>query len=55
MKLQDILNGIMPSLLPLLATMLIVFLLRKNITPNKLIVGVFAIALVLSACGLLAA
>lgn len=54
MKLQEILNGIMPSMLPLIATFILVFLLRKKITPNKLILGIFAVALVLSLISFLA-
>lgn len=54
MKLQEVLNGIMPSMLPLIATFIIVKLLRKKITPNKLIIGIFAVALVLSLLGILA-
>jgi len=54
MALQDILDSIVPSLLPLVTTLTIVKLLRKKITPNKLIVGIFAVALVLSLTGILA-
>lgn len=54
MKLQEILNGIMPSMLPLIATFILIFLLRKKITPNKLVLGIFAAALVLSLIGFLA-
>lgn len=53
MKLQDVFDGIMPSMLPLIATMIIVKLLRKGTRPNKLILGIFAVALVLSITGLL--
>lgn len=53
MKLQDVLDSVMPSMLPLIATFSIVKLLRKKITPNKLIIGIFAVALVLSLLGIL--
>lgn len=53
-KVQEILDGIMPSMLPLISTLIIVRLLRKKITPNRLIVGIFAAALVLSALKILA-
>lgn len=53
MKLQDVLDGVMPSMLPLIATFIIVKLLRKKVTPNKLIIGIFAVALVLSLLGIL--
>lgn len=55
MKLQDILDGIMPSMLPLISTFIIVKLLRKKITPNKIIIGIFAVALVLSLLKILSA
>lgn len=54
MKLQDILDGIVPSLLPLISTFILVRLLRKKVTPNKLIIGIFVVALVLSALKILA-
>lgn len=54
MKLQEILDGIIPSLLPLISTFILVKLLRKKVTPNKLIIGIFAVALVLSVLNILA-
>lgn len=54
MKLQEVLDSVMPSMLPLISTFIIVKLLRKKITPNKLIIGIFAISLVLSLLGILA-
>jgi fructoselysine and glucoselysine-specific PTS system IID component len=47
-KLQEVLDGIVPSLLPLLTFMVLIALLRKKINPNKLIVGIFIAALLLS-------
>lgn len=54
MALQDVLDDIMPGLLNLLLTMGIVKLLRKEITPNKLILGIFILALILSLLGIVA-
>jgi len=48
LKVQELLDGIMPSMLPLITTFVLVWFLRKKVTPNKLIVGIFAVALVLS-------
>lgn len=47
-KLQEMLNGIVPSMLPLVAMLILAALLRKRITPNKLLIGIFVVALVLS-------
>lgn len=47
-KLQAVLDGIVPGLMPLLAFIVLVVLLRKRISPNKLIIGVFVVALLLS-------
>lgn len=53
-KVQEILDGIMPSMLPLISTLILVKLLRKKITPNKLILSIFVVALILSALKILA-
>jgi len=53
MKLQDVLNGIMPSMLPLIVTMIIVYLLRKNISSNKILIGIFIVSFITSALRLL--
>ena len=52
--LQGVLDDIMPGILNLITTMAIVKLLRKRITPNKLILGIFIVALILSLVGFLA-
>jgi len=48
LKVQEMLDGIMPSMLPLITTFVLVWFLRKGVTPNKLIIGIFVVALVLS-------
>jgi len=48
MSLQDILNGIMPGLLPLLATMGISWLLRKKFSALKVIGCIFVFAFVIA-------
>ena len=53
-KLQDVLNSIVPCMLPLIATFILVGLLRKKITPNKLVLGIFIAALILSVLGIFA-
>lgn len=52
-KVQEILDSILPSMLPLISTLILVKLLRKKITPNKLILGIFVVALILSALKIL--
>jgi len=54
-KLQAVLDGIVPNLMPLLAFVALVALLRKRINPNKLLVGIFVVALLLSLVKFLAA
>ncbi|MGB9780844.1 PTS system mannose/fructose/sorbose family transporter subunit IID [Caldanaerobacter sp.] len=48
LKVQEMLDDIMPSMLPLITTFVLVWFLRKRVTPNKLIIGIFVVALVLS-------
>lgn len=51
-NLQEVLDGIMPSMLPLIVVMILVRLLGKH-APTKLIAEIFAVALVLSLVGFL--
>ncbi|GCF95651.1 PTS mannose transporter subunit IID [Enterococcus florum] len=50
-NIQELLDGIMPSLLPLGLTMLLVFLFNKKLTSGKLVIFIFILALVLSLLG----
>jgi len=52
-SVQEVLDSIMPSMLPLTATLIIIFLLRRNITPNKILIGIFVIAFLLGGPGIL--
>ncbi|MFK9093804.1 PTS system mannose/fructose/sorbose family transporter subunit IID [Bacillus salipaludis] len=52
-SVQDILDSIMPGMLPLLATVLMIFLLKRNISPGKIIIGVFIISFLLGGPGIL--
>lgn len=47
-KLQEVLDGILPSMLPLISFIVLVALLKKKVNPNKLILGIFAVTLILS-------
>lgn len=52
---QDLLDGIMPSLLPLCGTALVYWLLsKKGMTSNKAILIVIVIGLLLGCTGILA-
>ncbi|WP_066059951.1 PTS system mannose/fructose/sorbose family transporter subunit IID [Robertmurraya korlensis] len=50
-KVQEVLNQIFPSLLPLLFTVLIYFLLRKNVKVTYLIVGTLLFGIAAKAIG----
>lgn len=50
-NIQELLDGIMPGLLPLGLTMLLVFLFNKKLTSGKLVIFIFALALILSLLG----
>lgn len=52
-SIQEVLDSIMPSMLPLLATVIIIFLLKRNITPNKILIGIFILAFLLGGPGIL--
>lgn len=54
-SVQEVLDSIMPSMLPLAATLIIIFLLRRNISPNKILIGIFAVSFLLGGTGILAA
>src|SRR5699024_4782960 len=50
---EDVLDEIMPGMLPLIATLIIVFLLRRNISPVKILIGVFIVSFILGGPGIL--
>lgn len=50
-NIQELLDGIMPGLLPLGLTLLLVFLFNKKFTSGKLVIFIFVLALVLSLLG----
>lgn len=52
-SVQDVLDSIMPSMMPLIATLIIIFLLKRNVTPNKILIGIFVLAFLLGGPGLL--
>ncbi len=51
--LQNILNMVMPNLLPLGVVMLFYFLLKKNVSPMKIVLGTFVGGILLSVIGVL--
>jgi mannose/fructose/sorbose-specific phosphotransferase system IID component len=53
MKVQDVLNGIIPSMLPLAATFILVYFLKKGIKPNMLLLWIFIISFIAGAFGIL--
>jgi len=52
-KVQEVLDSIMPSMLPLVATMIMVFFLRKGTRPNTIILGIFIVSFIASIFGVL--
>lgn len=52
-KLQEVLDSIMPSMLPLIATMIMVFFLRKGTKPNTILLAIFVISFIASIFGVL--
>lgn len=52
-KIQDVLDGIMPSMLPLAVTFIAVWLLRRRIRPDVVLAVLFVGAFVLGAVGIL--
>ncbi|MCR4432124.1 MAG: PTS system mannose/fructose/sorbose family transporter subunit IID [Tepidanaerobacteraceae bacterium] len=52
-KLQEVLNSIMPSMLPLIATLIMVFFLRKGTKPNTILLGIFISSFIASIFGIL--
>ncbi|WP_027417211.1 PTS system mannose/fructose/sorbose family transporter subunit IID [Aneurinibacillus terranovensis] len=53
MKVQEILDGIVPSMLPLIATLLLVYFLKKGTKPNTLLLWIFIISFAAGAFGIL--
>lgn len=51
-NLQELLDGIMPGILPLGLTLFLVFLFHKKFTSGKLVIFIFAFSLVLSLLGI---
>lgn len=51
LKIQEILDGIVPHLLPVAATMLLFWALRKRISMNRLILAVFVVAIAGASAG----
>mgnify|MGYP003883278539 FL=1 len=52
-QVQEVLDSIMPSMLPLIATMIMVFFLRKGTRPNTILLGIFIISFIASIFGIL--
>lgn len=52
-KVQEVLDSIMPSMLPLIATMIMVFFLRKGTRPNTILLGIFILSFIASIFGIL--
>lgn len=52
-KLQTILDQVMPKLLPLLVTLLVFYLIRKKVSVSKLTVGVLILGILLHVIGIL--
>jgi len=52
-QVQEVLNSIMPSMLPLVATMIMVFFLRKGTRPNTILLGIFVVSFIASIFGIL--
>lgn len=53
-KLQALFNQLAPSLIPLLATLLVWWLLRKKVNASIIVVGIFVIGILCSYLGILA-
>lgn len=51
-NIQELLDGIIPGILPLALTMLLVFLFNKKLSSGKLVIFIFLLALVLSLLGI---
>lgn len=51
--LQDMLNSILPGMLPLIFTMVIYKLIKKNVSTNMLLLGCIAVGMILSMVGIL--
>lgn len=52
-SVQEVLDSIMPSMLPLIATVLIIILLKRNVSPNKVLIGIFVLSFILGGTGIL--
>lgn len=52
-SVQEVLDSIMPSMLPLIATVVIIFLLKRNVSPNKVLIGIFVLSFILGGTGIL--
>lgn len=53
-SVQEVLDSIMPSFLPLSVTLIIMFLLRKNVSINKILLGIFIFSFIFGGTGILA-
>ena len=53
-NLQNILNSLLPGMLPLIATLLVWKLLSKKVKPTYIIVIIFVVGVITSLIGLLA-
>lgn len=52
-SVQEVIDSIMPSMFPLIATLILIFLLKRNVTPNKLLIGIFIVSFLLGGTGIL--
>jgi len=52
-QVQEVFDSIMPRMLPLIATMIMVFFLRKGTRPNTILLGIFIISFIASIFGIL--
>ncbi|MCJ7843110.1 PTS system mannose/fructose/sorbose family transporter subunit IID [Lederbergia sp. NSJ-179] len=51
---QDVLDSILPSMLPLIATLIVIFCIKRGVSLNKILLGIFALAFLFGGTGILA-